>query len=328
MSGNQIGVDQTICANQSPAVLGQAAAITLAGGSGTFIYRWEQSTDQVNWSAAQGTANQATYQPPALTSDTYYRRTVYSPDTTTCALISNIIKITVNPLPDISLAAVNEICSTDATFSIPYTNTANTPTQFDLTTGTRIMPGFSNLMNVSLTASPIQITMPANVPAGTYDFNLKVRNANGCESTVKSFSLTVKAPPSPASAGADQVLCNTSSFILGANTPAVGTGLWTIVGSANGAVINSPASPSATVSGLQVGKSVTLRWTVTNGTCQPSTDDVVLTNVIPTPIASAGPDQSLCDTQTQATLAANVPSGGFVGTWTVVSTGHPSPPVF
>ena len=328
LSGNQIGVDQTICANQTPAVLGQAPATTLAGGSGTFIYRWEQSTDQVNWSAAKGTANQATYQPPALTSDTYYRRTVYSPDTTTCALISNLIKITVNPLPDISLAAVNEICSTDATFSIPYTNTANTPTQFDLTTGTRIMPGFSNMLNVALGSSPIQISMPANVPAGTYDFNLKVRNANGCESTVKSFSLTVKAPPSPASAGADQVLCNTSSFILGANTPAVGTGLWTIVGSANGAVINSPASPSATVSGLQVGKSVTLRWTVTNGTCQPSTDDVMLTNVIPTPIASAGPDQSLCDTQTQATLAANVPSGGFVGTWTVVSTGHPSPPVF
>jgi PKD repeat protein len=332
LTGNVISDNQTICVNQTPTVLGQSVSQNLigGGGNGTYVYLWEQSIDNTNWLAALGTSNQATYQAPALSVDTYYRRKVFSPDTSTCSILSNAIKITVNPVPDISLAAINEICSTLNSFTIPFTNTEEDPTHFDLSVGTRIMPGFTNLANVSFTNtnSPIQITIPANVPAGTYDFNLKVRNANNCESSVKSFTLVVKAPPTPASAGTDQTLCNTGTFILGGNTPSAGTGIWTINGAANGAIINNPNLPGATVSGLQQGKSVTLIWTISNGTCTNSTDEVVLTNVIPTPSANAGANQYLCNTATQTALNANLPGGTFVGTWTDVTSGGPGGLIF
>lgn len=46
------------------------------GGSGSFSYLWQQSTDNSTWSSASGTNNQDTYQAPTLTETTYYRRKV------------------------------------------------------------------------------------------------------------------------------------------------------------------------------------------------------------------------------------------------------------
>lgn len=79
-------------------------------------------------------------------------------------------------------------------------------------------------------------------------------------------------------AGADQTLtaCVTSTTLTG-NTPANGTGTWTVVSGT--ATITSPNSPTSTVTGLAIGASATLRWTISNGYCGSSSDDVVITTV-------------------------------------------------
>ncbi|MBL1411594.1 hypothetical protein, partial [Sphingobacterium faecale] len=82
--------------------------------------------------------------------------------------------------------------------------------------------------------------------------------------------------PTVAVAGADQENCNVSSFTLAGNAPVVGTGLWSIVSGAG--VITSPTLYNTTVTGVAAGSSVTLRWTVSNGSCADSFDEVVLTN--------------------------------------------------
>src|SRR6185503_20310100 len=127
--------------------------------------------------------------------------------------------------------------------------------------------------------------------------------------------LTNDATATVSVAGGDQTQCNSGNFTLAGNSPVIGTGLWSIVGAANGAVITTPTSNTSTVTGLTAGNSVTLRWTITNGTCT-STDDVVLTNDTPPTASAAGGDQTQCNSG-NFTLAANSPVIG-TGLWSIV----------
>jgi hypothetical protein len=86
------------------------------------------------------------------------------------------------------------------------------------------------------------------------------------------------ALPTTANAGADQTQCDNGSFALAGNVPTVGTGVWSIVGDANSASITDANSATSNVTGLIAGSSVTLRWTISNGVCASSSDDVVFTN--------------------------------------------------
>jgi hypothetical protein len=85
-------------------------------------------------------------------------------------------------------------------------------------------------------------------------------------------------PPTTANAGTPQTLeaCATTTTLAG-NTPTVGTGEWSVVSGT--ATITTTSSPTSGITGLTVGATATLRWTITNGGCTPSTADVVITTV-------------------------------------------------
>lgn len=87
-------------------------------------------------------------------------------------------------------------------------------------------------------------------------------------------NITVYAAPSTAMAGPDQPeVCGTTAT-LQANAPTIGSGMWSIVSGAG--TITNPTDPNTTVTGLIVGSTVTLAWTVTNGPCLSSADQVTL----------------------------------------------------
>jgi len=125
------------------------------------------------------------------------------------------------------------------------------------------------------------------------------------------------ALPSAANAGADQSTCNNPAFTLAANQPESGKGLgaWTIVSGT--ATIAFPNFRNSGVSGIPAGTIATLRWTISNGTCPSSSDEILLTNYALSTAAYAGPDQYNCNTTT-FTLAANPPTIG-TGTWTLIN---------
>ncbi|MEQ1746989.1 MAG: BspA family leucine-rich repeat surface protein [Saprospiraceae bacterium] len=186
------------------------------------------------------------------------------------------------------------VCISDAPFAL----TGGTPTGGTYS-GTGVSGGNFN---------------PATAGAGTHT----ITYTNGASCT---FSITVRALPSTASAGPDQTgaaTCGQTQVTLAANSPTVGTGTWSIQ-SGTGGSLGTPGSPTSTFSGT-AGNTYTLRWTVTNSPCAASTDEMTVTfNQNPT-TANAGADQTGAATcgQTQVTLAANSPTIG-TGTWSIQS---------
>src|SRR5690606_24623391 len=128
--------------------------------------------------------------------------------------------------------------------------------------------------------------------------------------------VTVSEAPTTADAGVPSIeQCNTGTFAMAANTPTVGTGTWTV--QSGTATITNPTSPTTTVTGIAAGTSATLRWTIDNGVCAETFDDIVLTNHALPSAATAGSDQEQCNDGT-FTMGAAVPAIG-TGTWSIVS---------
>jgi uncharacterized protein (TIGR02145 family) len=73
--GTPAASPSSICYNGT-ATVNLAAA---SGGLGNITYKWQQSSDNSNWSDAAGTNNTQNYTTPALTASLYYRRVATSP---------------------------------------------------------------------------------------------------------------------------------------------------------------------------------------------------------------------------------------------------------
>ncbi len=163
---------------------------------------------------------------------------------------------------------------------------------------------------VTYTSTDIAITLNNIVAAG--NITVSVVGNNTCGSSITPLSLTRAVDQfTTANAGAGQTVCATTATMAG-NTPITGGGTWTLVSGTG--TITTPTSPTSGITGLGLGNN-TFRWTILNGSCTDSQDDVIIArNDFTTSLA--GPDQTVC--ATTATLAGNTPlSGG--GTWTLVS---------
>lgn len=147
--------------------------------------------------------------------------------------------------------------------------------------------------------------------SGANTFRWTVTNAP-CPASTDEVVITTSSNAVLANAGQDQVLCNTTTTLAG-NNPGTGTGLWTVV-SGSGTFAN-PNAANTQVTDLGAGDNV-FRWTITNGACPPTSDEVSVVRTSSSSSADAGIDQNLCTAT--ATLAANTPQVG-IGTWTLVS---------
>ncbi|MBK7175109.1 MAG: hypothetical protein IPH84_18250 [Bacteroidales bacterium] len=160
-------------------------------------------------------------------------------------------------------------------------------------------------------------TVTSMVP-GVYVFKWTISNGV-CTPSESTVTITNYATPTTALAGADQNLCGTLvSAGLGANTPANGTGAWSIVSGGTG-TFSSAAAANATFTADAYGVYV-LRWTISNGVCAASTDDVTVTYYESPTTATVGANQNVCASLVSAGLGANTPTVG-TGAWSVVSGG-------
>ncbi|MFI5151498.1 MAG: hypothetical protein ACHQRM_17355, partial [Bacteroidia bacterium] len=116
----------------------------------------------------------------------------------------------------------------------------------------------------------------------------------------------------PSNAGSNQTVCATTATLAG-NTPASGTGTWSLVSGSG--TITTPGSPTSGVTALGIGANV-FQWTITLAGCGSSSSQVTITRVGPPTPANAGATQNVCGTT--ATLSGNTPGTG-TGVWSLVS---------
>ncbi|MBA3681967.1 MAG: gliding motility-associated C-terminal domain-containing protein, partial [Bacteroidetes bacterium] len=143
--------------------------------------------------------------------------------------------------------------------------------------------------------------------------------SNGvCNSSAASVVITIDPLPSMAVAGSNQTVCISSpSTTLNGNTPAVGTGTWSVASGTG--TITTPNSPTTTVTNLGLGNNV-LQWSIGTVGCAPTISTMTIqVDQVPT-ISNAGPNQTLCINNPTTTLNANTPIVG-AGTWSIMQGG-------
>jgi len=175
---------------------------------------------------------------------------------------------------------------------------------------TKISGGSATITNAGLYNSTV-----TGLSNGTYTFEWSITR-NACTITRDTVTVTISATVTTANAGADQLtVCGTSTTLQG-NTPSIGNGIWTQITGPAIADIAEPTNPSSVISGLAEGQ-YTFRWTISNGACSSSYDDVIIVASNPPSTPNAGNDITVCG-GTTATMAANTISSG-TGFWNVVS---------
>ena len=156
----------------------------------------------------------------------------------------------------------------------------------------------------------------SGTPGQTYQLRWTIDNGS-CASSTDNVTITIDENPTTANAGADKSVCGNATS-LEANTPAIGVGTWGIV-SGTGGMIADPADENSGFTGTP-GQTYQLRWTISNGSCTSSSDDVNITFDQAPTTASAGPDKNVCGA---TNLEGNTPTVG-TGVWSVISGTGPS----
>ncbi|MFN8352359.1 MAG: gliding motility-associated C-terminal domain-containing protein [Flavobacteriales bacterium] len=163
-------------------------------------------------------------------------------------------------------------------------------------------------------------TTITNLGIGTNVFQWTVNNGPCGAPTTDQVAVTIfDQNAQAAAAGPDQSVCSTNPVVTVTGNAPVGaaTGTWSIVSGTG--TITSPNSTTTTVTGLGVG-TVVIRWTINNGSCGSSSDDLtVQVFSSANPVANAGPDQQFCAPTSSTTLAGSNLIAPATGQWTVVS---------
>ncbi|MZQ49285.1 MAG: DUF4082 domain-containing protein [Bacteroidales bacterium] len=202
LTPGSIGPIQSICYNETPSTLTQLTAP--AGGTGSYSYQWQLSSDNSNWSNIPG-ATQASYSPPALTTNTYYRLSITSGNCGTVS--SNSVLITVNPaLHPGSIGYDQTVCYNVTPAQLSQTSPASGGT------GSYNYQWQSSSNNTSWSVIPGATSSSYSPPALTSDrfFRLNVRSGD-CVGNTNSILVNVHDPVTHAQLHRSKTILNNTS---------------------------------------------------------------------------------------------------------------------
>ena len=168
-----------------------SVTLTLSGHTGN-VTKWQYSSSSDFSSDVNDVANTTTsLTTPTLNATRYYRAVVLSG--VCSAANSALAALTVNPTPTITLGANPTVCSDSTAAALTYSATTGSPDQYSIDfNGAANTAGFTDVSLAALPASPLIITVPGGVAAGTYTGTLTVKNSTtGCTSTGYTISVTV-----------------------------------------------------------------------------------------------------------------------------------------
>jgi gliding motility-associated-like protein len=209
----------------------------------------------------------------------------HSGNTDTCSFT---IEVQDTEAPIITCPSDTSICDTVFTFSLPsFTDNCS---------------GFPVIQIAGINSGD---PYPVGTTTNTFVVEDSYGNSDTCSFTVTRFDF-----PSPATSGVDQSFCGGNSTSMNGNTPAVGTGFWSVI-SGSATIVDSTVT-NTTVNNF-INGITELEWRIENGVCPAERDTVSIENFVEPSQAQIVADVSLCDTL-EAEIAAVAPTVG-IGTW-------------
>ncbi|MGI4874159.1 MAG: gliding motility-associated C-terminal domain-containing protein [Janthinobacterium lividum] len=298
-----IGADQTVCPLSTPAAFTELTPAS--GGTGSYTYQWESSTDNITWTPISGVTS-ATYTATTPTVTTYYRRRVSSGDCTT--VIGNAVSIQLQPVlvSGVTLSAPPTQCVGSAvTFTPVPTNAGSNPTYVWFVNGVQVatMPAFTS----STLADGDQVSVVL-----TPTVNFCASGPATASTTV--HLITVPLPTVTMSVKTTLPTCTgeaiTFSLDTSTNTGTNPTYQWQI----DGQNVAGATGTTFTTTALHDGQKVTLTLTATTD-CGPRAviSAPVIVNVYPVVDVDAGPDVTIMEGD-DVTLIGTA-SGTYPVTW-------------
>ena len=307
LRAGSIADDQTICAGATPTPLTSTGAA--GGGTGTFAYQWEASADNAGWSAIAG-ATDPTFAPGPLTATTYFRRRVTS-GTGSCATdVSNVVKVTVQPVvtPTVSLAAPPVQCpGTALTFTAVVTNAGPAPTFQWFVNNIAVASGPTFTSSTLVTSDLVRVeVMPT---------------AGLCSTGPATATVTVTRTPNPqptlaiaVQPGGPVCLGAPLTFSIASVTDAGPTPdyQWQV----DGRDVSGATTPVFTSTTLRAGQTVTLRLRTTTACGQPVTvvSNGIAVQIQPPVVVNAGPDKEIL--AGSSVILEGTADGTYPVTWT------------
>ncbi|TDD94128.1 beta strand repeat-containing protein, partial [Flavobacterium cellulosilyticum] len=305
----------TVTVNPLPAALTSvtATAATICAGSSSNLNATSAGNTILWYTAASGGSNVgisvsgANFSVAPASTTTYYGEALTAAGCVSTTRTS--VTVTVNPLP----AAPTAVTAT------PTTICAGSSSNLNATSAGNSIRWYTVAIAGTTIGTSVSGVNFSVTPASTTTYYAETLTAADCVSAARtSVAVTVNATPSTATAGAAQNRCGTlTSTSLGGNTPAVGAGTWTQTSGPGTSTFSAPTSGSSTATASLVGTYV-YTWTISNGTCTPSTANITINYYATPTTAIVGASQNLCGTLTTASLGGNTPTIGS-GTWSQIS---------
>jgi len=193
---------------------------TPTGGTGSFSYQWQQSTDNINFTDIAG-ANSRDYDPSLLSTTTYYRRSATSGICST-PVISNVVTISILSAPvnnNITAPAVASFCSGGD----PANISGNIPSGGNGTYSYQWQQSTDNINFTNIAGANAKDYDPSTISTTTYYRRTVV--SGSCNTPVISNVITVSvvAPPTvPLATQSIVTVCQGSTATLSVTNPQSG----------------------------------------------------------------------------------------------------------
>jgi gliding motility-associated-like protein len=204
IANNQITNSITSFCTTAPATV--LANTTPVGGTGTYTYQWQSSTDGTNFSnVSDGTGGTTqNYTTASHTQSYWYRRVVTSGG---CSSTSGSFKITVNATPSVSVTAGSSQCAGNA-----ITLTASGAVSYSWSPSTELSATSGTSVTVTATS--------------TRTYTVTGTDGNGCTATATSTITVTAAPSTPTLSVSTKTICSGTSANLNSLVTSGGTFEW------------------------------------------------------------------------------------------------------
>jgi len=300
------GADATVCEDTS----GYALVGTLSNATGSL---WSSSGSGLFLPVPDSLS--VTYVP-----DTAGVDTIVLSATGSCNNASDTVILTITPIPIVNAGADTSVCAT--ILNVPLAGSISTATGgiWSTVNGTGTFTPSDTSMN------PTYNGTASDTAAGTINIVLTSTGNGDCNAYTDTINLTYTPSLISVNAGADTVVCNSTSSITLNGTVFIATGgTW----SSSGTGTFSPSADSLSTTYIPsaadtVAGSLTLTLTTTgNGGCASVSDDL-LVSFFSAPTVIAGSDTTVCFTTDTVFLSGSITNAGGA-VWSTSGTGTFTP---